>query len=48
MKIASLEFIPVSVSYTHRKISSQVNRDGVTDVVVKVTTDDGPGGGAAK
>lgn len=39
MKIASLEFTPVSVPYTHREIS-QVNRDGVTDVVVKVTIDD--------
>ena len=41
MKIASLEFIPVSVPYTHRERSSQVNRDGVSDVVVKATTDDG-------
>src|SRR5258706_3758574 len=41
MKIARLEFIPVSVPYTHREVSSQVNRDGVTDVVVKVTTDNG-------
>lgn len=31
---------PVSVPYTHREVSSQVNRDGVTDIVVKVTTDD--------
>jgi len=41
MKIASLEFIPVSVPYTHREVSSLVNRDGVTDVVVKATTDTG-------
>jgi glucarate dehydratase len=41
MKIASLEFIPVSVPYTHREVSSLVNRDGVTDVVVKGTTDTG-------
>ena len=41
MKIARLEFTPVSVPYTHREVSSQVNRDGVTDIVVKVTTDDG-------
>jgi L-Ala-D/L-Glu epimerase len=41
MKIAKLEFTPVSVPYTHREVSSLVNRDGVTDVIVKATTDDG-------
>lgn len=41
MKINRLEFIPVSVPYKHREVSSQVQRDGVTDVVVKATTDDG-------
>ncbi|HKW98603.1 MAG TPA: mandelate racemase/muconate lactonizing enzyme family protein [Bryobacteraceae bacterium] len=41
MKIAKLEFIPVSIPYTHREVSSQVNRDGVSDIVVKATTDDG-------
>jgi glucarate dehydratase len=41
MKISRLEFIPVSISYTHREVSSQVNRDGVSDVIVKATTDDG-------
>ena len=41
MKIATLEFIPVSVPYTHREVSSLVNRDGVTDVIVKATTDTG-------
>lgn len=41
MKIAALEFIPVSVPYTHREVSSLVNRDGVTDVIVKATTDTG-------
>src|SRR5947209_12018420 len=41
MKIKTLEFVPVSVAYTHRELSSQVNRDGVTDIVVKATTDDG-------
>jgi glucarate dehydratase len=41
MKIAKLEFLPVSIAYTHREVSSQVNRDGVSDVVVKATTDDG-------
>ncbi len=41
MKIKSLEFIPVSVPYTVREVSSIVNRDGVTDIIVKATTDDG-------
>ena len=41
MKIAKLEFFPVSIGYTHREVSSQVNRDGVSDVVIKATTDDG-------
>jgi len=41
MKIAKLEFTPVSVPYTHREVSSLVNRDGVTDIIVKATTDDG-------
>jgi L-Ala-D/L-Glu epimerase len=41
MKIARLEFIPVSIAYTHREVSSQVRRDGVTDVIVRAVTDDG-------
>jgi L-Ala-D/L-Glu epimerase len=41
MKIATVETIPVSVPYRHREISSQVARDGVSDVLVKLTTDDG-------
>lgn len=41
MKITNLEFIPLSVPYTHREVSSLVNRDGVTDVIVKATTDTG-------
>jgi L-alanine-DL-glutamate epimerase-like enolase superfamily enzyme len=41
MKISTLEFIPVSVPYTHREVSSLVNRDGVTDIIVKATTEDG-------
>jgi L-alanine-DL-glutamate epimerase-like enolase superfamily enzyme len=41
MKISKLEFIPINISYTHREVSSQVNRDGVSDVIVKATTDDG-------
>jgi L-alanine-DL-glutamate epimerase-like enolase superfamily enzyme len=41
MKISKLEFMPVSVPYTHREVSSLINRDGVTDIIVKATTDDG-------
>ena len=41
MRISSLEFIPVSVPYTHRERSSQVDRDGVSDIIVKATTNDG-------
>jgi glucarate dehydratase len=41
VKVAKLETIPVSVPYTHRELSSQVARDGVSDVLVKVTTDEG-------
>ena len=41
MKVAAVETIPVSVPYRHREVSSQVARDGVSDVLVKVTTDDG-------
>src|SRR5262245_31310111 len=41
MKIAHLDFIPASIPYTHREVSSQVRRDGVTDVIVRAVTDDG-------
>ena len=41
MRISSLEAITVSVPYTHREVSTRVRRDGVTDIIVKLTTDDG-------
>jgi len=41
MKITSIEPTIVSVPYLHRETSSRVKRDGVTAVVVKITTDDG-------
>jgi L-alanine-DL-glutamate epimerase-like enolase superfamily enzyme len=41
VKVATLETIPVSVPYTHREVSSLIERDGVSDVLVKLTTDDG-------
>ena len=41
MKIVSLETTIVSIPYTHDEVSSRIVRGGVTDVVVKLTTDDG-------
>jgi len=41
VRVAAFETIPVSVPYRHRELSSQVARDGVSDVLVKLTTDDG-------
>jgi L-alanine-DL-glutamate epimerase-like enolase superfamily enzyme len=41
VRIETVEVTPVSVPYRYREISSQVARDGVSDVLVKLTTDDG-------
>jgi L-alanine-DL-glutamate epimerase-like enolase superfamily enzyme len=41
MKIARFETFPVSIPYRHVELSSRVRRGGVTDIVVKLTTDDG-------
>jgi L-Ala-D/L-Glu epimerase len=41
VKVAHVETIPVSVPYKHRELSSLVARDGVSDVLVRVTADDG-------
>ena len=41
MRIAALEIFPVRVPYRHAEISSLVARDGVTDVIVKLTADNG-------
>ena len=41
MKIANLETFPVSVPYTHDEVSSIIARGGVSDVIVKLTTDEG-------
>ena len=41
MTIAKLEFFPISIPYTHREVSYQIKRDGITNVLVKVTADDG-------
>jgi L-Ala-D/L-Glu epimerase len=39
--IERLEFFPVNVRYTHTERSSQVDRDGVSDIIVKATSSDG-------
>ncbi len=44
MKVRSVEAIPVSVPYRHREVSSQIARDGVSDVLVRVVTEDGLAG----
>lgn len=41
MKVTRLEPIIVSVPYREREVSSRVDRDGVTDVLVRVETDAG-------
>ncbi len=41
MKIQSVTAIPASIPYRHREKSSQVTRDGVSDVVVRVEAEDG-------
>jgi L-alanine-DL-glutamate epimerase-like enolase superfamily enzyme len=41
VKVALVEPIVVNVPYSHREVSSIVARDGVTDILVRVTTDDG-------
>ena len=43
MRVARVETTIVSVPYLHREVSSQVARDGVTDILVRVETDDGAG-----
>lgn len=41
MKIIRLDVWTVSVPYRHAEISSRVHRDGVTDTIVRLETDDG-------
>jgi glucarate dehydratase len=41
LKVVSVEPIPVSVPYSHREVSSQVQRDGVTDILVRIEADNG-------
>ena len=41
MRIAAFEIVPVRVPYRHAEVSALVAREGVTDVVVKLTADTG-------
>lgn len=41
IKVVRLETFPASIAYSHVERSSRVNRSGVTDVIVKLTADDG-------
>ena len=41
MKIDKIEVIPVSVPYKHDEISSRVSRSGITEIIVKISTDSG-------
>ena len=41
MKVVKLEAIPVRVSYKRVESSSLINRGGITDVIVKITADNG-------
>ena len=41
MKIDKIEIYPVSVPYKHDEISSRVSRSGITEIIVKITTDNG-------
>lgn len=41
MRVANIETFPVNALYTHPEISALTARRGITEVIVKVTTDDG-------
>ena len=41
MKIAKLETFIARIAYKHAETSSLINRGGVSDVIVKLTTQDG-------
>jgi len=41
MRVSAIDVTIVSVPYQRREESSMVARDGVTDVLIKITTDDG-------
>jgi L-alanine-DL-glutamate epimerase-like enolase superfamily enzyme len=41
MKIESVQVTPVSIPYRHREVSTRVSRAGVTNVVVRIETNNG-------
>ena len=41
MKIVDLQTIPVRIPYKHAEVSSLIDRSGIVDIVVKITTDTG-------
>src|SRR6516165_1010424 len=41
MKVVKLEAFPVRIAYKRVESSSLINRDGVTDVIVKLSADNG-------
>jgi glucarate dehydratase len=41
VKIEAIDLFPVSIPYRHLELSSRVSRGGVTDVIVRMRTDDG-------
>ena len=41
MKITKLEAIPISIKYTRKEVSALIAREGVSDVIVKLTADNG-------
>ena len=41
MKIIDLQTIPVRIPYKHAEVSSLIDRSGIVDIVVKITTDNG-------
>jgi glucarate dehydratase len=41
MRVAAVAVTPVNVPYKHREFSTQVSRAGVTDLIVRIETDNG-------
>ena len=41
MKIAKIDLYPVSVPYKLIERSSRIYRSGVSDIIIKITTDNG-------
>lgn len=41
MKVVKLEAFPINIPYTHKEVSALVSRAGVSDVIVKLTADNG-------